>query len=174
MKLHIALLASAMAFGLAACDSSTDADTQADAPAASESTAAPAPEATPAPAHDHGAAAPVETETTSEPAPVTEPAPTDEPAATAPADEAEAAATEAPAATEEAVIIGVAECDTFLTAIKNCINDTIPADQRPEQMKQIDEMVSMWKSLPASAVAPMCKQAHDVAKTTYANYGCSF
>lgn len=157
MKLHIALLASAMAFGLAACDSSKDTDTQTSAPAASES------------------AAP------QTPAPAPTPEPTDAtPAAPAPveADEQEAApaaeTTDAAAAPEADVAIGVKECDEFLTAVKSCINSTVPADQRAAQMKQIDEMASMWESLPKDSLAPMCKQAHDAAKTTYASYGCSF
>ena len=107
----------------------------------------------------------------------------DQPAATpAPASTAAApAVTEqaAPAATADAGDgkIGIAECDDYISKVKACLASKVPEAQRAMFDQAMNTSAQQWKAAIAQpggkeALAAQCKQASDMAKQTYASFGC--
>ncbi|MFK3649910.1 hypothetical protein ACI2IY_15970 [Lysobacter enzymogenes] len=149
MKLKVLFLAAAVTLALAACNK----------PADKPADAAPADAAAPA------ATAPTDA------APAATPAPTDAPAA-APAD-----AAAAPAAAPTASV-GVPECDDYLTKVRACLTDKVPADQRAGLQSALDQSQSAWAQMAATpqgktALAGACKTALEQSKAQYSALGCT-
>ncbi|BAV98851.1 hypothetical protein [Lysobacter enzymogenes] len=149
MKLKVLFLAAAVTLALAACNK----------PADKPADAAPADAAAPAAAPAGDAAAPAAT-----------PAPTD----AAPAAPTDAAA---PAAAPTASV-GVPECDDYLTKVRTCLTDKVPAEQRAGLQAALDQSHSAWTQMAATpqgktALAGACKTALEQSKAQYAAMGCT-
>ncbi|WP_205757559.1 hypothetical protein [Lysobacter enzymogenes] len=124
-------------------------------PADKPADAAPAADAAAAPAGD--AAAPA-------------PAPTD----AAPAAPADAAA---PAAAPTASV-GVPECDDYLTKVKACLTDKVPAEQRAGLEGALEQSRTAWTQAASTpqgkaALASACKTALEQSKAQYSAMGCT-
>jgi len=124
-------------------------------PADKPADAAPAADAAAAPAGD--AAAPA-------------PAPTDA-APAAPADGA------APAAAPTASV-GVPECDDYLTKVKACLTDKVPAEQRAGLEGALEQSRTAWTQAASTpqgkaALASACKTALEQSKAQYSAMGCT-
>jgi hypothetical protein len=119
-------------------------------------------------------------------APVDAAAPADGAAADAPADagatpdgsapvDAAAAAPVAAASGD----LGIAECDSYITKLKACINDKVPEAQRAMFNQQYDAAIEQWRTQATdatqkAALAQACKQAEDQAKASFTAMGCTF
>lgn len=99
----------------------------------------------------------------------TPPAPTD--AAPAPTDAA------APAAAPSASV-GVPECDDYLTKVKACLTDKVPADQRAGLESALENSRTAWTQMASTpqgktALAGACKTALEQSKAQYSAMGCT-
>jgi hypothetical protein len=99
-------------------------------------------------------------------------APANRPATTA----ASPAATTTAAAGEK---IGIAECDDFLTAYENCVNNKVPAASRAQFNSGLATWRKQWHDLAANpqtrgTLAKACKAQLDTAKTSMKSFGCTF
>jgi hypothetical protein len=75
--------------------------------------------------------------------------------------------------------IGVPECDAFLKALETCINDKVPALVRPTFESSLATYKKQFREQslnPAdrAALVTGCKSAHEQARTSFKDYGCSF
>jgi len=75
--------------------------------------------------------------------------------------------------------IGVAECDTYLTAVDNCISTKVPDANRAQLRQAINTSRSEWKRLAENpqtrgTLAGACKTALTNARTQYKAYNCTF
>lgn len=122
----------------------------------------------PADAAPADAAAPAAT-----PADAAAPAATPAPDAAAPAPTDAAAPAAAPTAS-----VGVPECDDYLTKVKACLTDKVPADQRAGLQAALDQSQSAWTQMASTpqgktALANACKTALEQSKAQYAAMGCT-
>jgi hypothetical protein len=87
-----------------------------------------------------------------------------------------------PAATTTAAAgekIGIAECDNFLTAYENCVNNKVPAASRAQFNSGLATWRKQWHDLAANpqtrgTLAAACKAQLDTAKTSMKSFGCTF
>ena len=86
-----------------------------------------------------------------------------------------------PAATTAAAgeKIGIAECDDFITAYENCVNNKVPAASRAQFNSGLATWRKQWKDLAANpqtrgTLAQACKAQLDTAKTSMKSFGCTF
>ncbi|SDY45950.1 hypothetical protein SAMN04487939_102239 [Lysobacter sp. yr284] len=122
-------------------------------PADKPADAAPAADAAAAPAADAPAAAPTDA------------------APAAPADAA------APAAAPTASV-GVPECDDYLTKVKTCLTDKVPAEQRAGLEGALEQSRTAWTQAASTpqgkaALASACKTALEQSKAQYSAMGCT-
>jgi hypothetical protein len=103
-------------------------------------------------------------------------------AATTPAATEAPAATPAPVATETvataAVVTGIADCDTFLSAYEQCITEHAPAEVRDQLAAGISQWKTAWQQMAANdaskaSLPQICKQARDSSAPALQAYGCS-
>lgn len=94
-------------------------------------------------------------------------------AAVAPAAEPVAAA----APTSEAVT-GIAECDDFLAAYQQCLNEKMPEQARPQMAVGFEQWKTSWRDLAANdatraSLPQVCQQSREASKPALQAYGCS-
>jgi hypothetical protein len=87
--------------------------------------------------------------------------------------------TNSSAATNPADKIGVEECDTYLTAVDNCISTKVPEANRAALRQAINTSRAEWKRLAENpqtrgTLAGACKTALTTARTQYKAYNCTF
>jgi hypothetical protein len=74
--------------------------------------------------------------------------------------------------------IGVAECDSFLTAYENCITTKVPEAARAAYKKAITDWRTSWKKLADNpqtkgTLVGVCKTQLETARTQLKSYGCT-
>lgn len=104
--------------------------------------------------------------------PATSAAPTQ---AAAPA-AAPAEPTAATAASE--AVTGIAECDDFLAAYQQCLNDKMPAEARPQMAVGFEQWKTSWRDLAANdatraSLPQVCQQSREASKPALQAYGCT-
>lgn len=75
--------------------------------------------------------------------------------------------------------VGVAECDTFITAYENCVTTKVPEQARAQFQASINTWRTEWKKLadnPQSraTLASVCKTQLETARTQMKAYNCTF
>jgi hypothetical protein len=75
-------------------------------------------------------------------------------------------------------VIGIVQCDDYMTKVSACINDKVPADQRASLTAEAHQMFTTWKEAAANpqhrATLPQaCSITHEVAKEDLARFGCA-
>ena len=75
--------------------------------------------------------------------------------------------------------IGIAECDSFLTAYDNCVSNKVPENIRAQYKTAIENWRTQWKRLAdnpqtRSTLAAVCKQQMETARAQVQAFGCTF
>ena len=75
--------------------------------------------------------------------------------------------------------VGVAECDTFITAYENCVTTKVPEAARPQFSTTITTWRTEWKKLADNpqtrpTLVNVCKTQLETARTQMKAYGCTF
>ena len=75
--------------------------------------------------------------------------------------------------------VGVAECDTFITAYENCVTTKVPEAARAQFKTSITTWRTEWKKLADNpqtrpTLANVCKTQLETARTQMKAYGCTF
>ena len=75
--------------------------------------------------------------------------------------------------------IGIAECDTFLTAYDNCVSTKVPENTRAQYRTAIATWRTEWKKLADNpqtrgTLAGVCKTQMETARTQMKSVGCTF
>ena len=75
--------------------------------------------------------------------------------------------------------VGVAECDTFITAYENCVTTKVPEAARAQFRSSINTWRTEWKKLADNpqtrgTLATVCKTQLETARTQMKAYGCTF
>jgi hypothetical protein len=75
--------------------------------------------------------------------------------------------------------IGIAECDTFLTAYDNCVSTKVPEATRAQYRTAIATWRTEWKKLADNpqtrgTLAGVCKTQMETARTQMKSVGCTF
>lgn len=70
------------------------------------------------------------------------------------------------------------ECDDYLTKVRTCLTDKVPAEQRAGLQAALDQSHSAWTQMAATpqgktALAGACKTALEQSKAQYAAMGCT-
>jgi hypothetical protein len=75
--------------------------------------------------------------------------------------------------------VGVAECDTFITAYENCVTTKVPEAARAQFRTSIATWRTEWKKLADNpqtrgTLASVCKSQLESARTQMKAYNCTF
>jgi hypothetical protein len=75
--------------------------------------------------------------------------------------------------------IGIAECDTFLTAYDNCVSNKVPEAARAQYKTAISTWRTEWKKLADNpqtrgTLATVCKTQMESARAQVKSFGCTF
>jgi hypothetical protein len=75
--------------------------------------------------------------------------------------------------------VGVAECDTFITAYENCVTTKVPEAARAQFRSSIATWRTEWKKLADNpqtrpTLASVCKTQLENARTQMKAYNCTF
>jgi len=75
--------------------------------------------------------------------------------------------------------VGVAECDTFITAYENCVNAKVPEAARAQFRTTMTTWRTEWKKLADNpqtrpTLVNICKTHMENARTQMKAYGCTF
>ena len=75
--------------------------------------------------------------------------------------------------------VGVAECDTFITAYENCVTTKVPEAARAQFRSSIATWRTEWKKLADNpqtrgTLASVCKTQLESARTQMKAYNCTF
>lgn len=84
-----------------------------------------------------------------------------------------------PATSTNAAAIGIAECDSFLTAYDSCVSNKVPENIRAQYKTAIATWRTEWKKLADNpqtrgTLANVCKQQMETARTQVKAFGCTF
>lgn len=90
---------------------------------------------------------------------------------------ASASATAEPAVSADTVT-GIAECDRFLSAYRQCVTAKVPAASRAALQSGLDQWSASWKQMadnPATrdALPQVCAQARSATQASVQAYGCT-
>lgn len=74
--------------------------------------------------------------------------------------------------------IGIAECDSFLTAYDNCVSTKVPEAVRAQYKTAINNWRTEWKKLADNpqtrgTLATVCKNQLETARTQVKSFGCT-
>lgn len=74
--------------------------------------------------------------------------------------------------------IGIAECDSFLTAYDNCVSTKVPEAVRAQYKTAINTWRTEWKKLADNpqtrgTLATVCKNQMETARTQVKSFGCT-
>jgi hypothetical protein len=75
--------------------------------------------------------------------------------------------------------VGVAECDTFITAYENCVTTKVPEAARAQFRSSIATWRTEWKKLADNpqtrpTLVNVCKTQMEAARTQMKAYNCTF
>ena len=76
-------------------------------------------------------------------------------------------------------VVGVAECDTFITAYENCVTTKVPEAARAQFRTSINTWRTEWKKLADNpqtrpTLVNVCKTHLENARTQMKAYNCTF
>ena len=82
-------------------------------------------------------------------------------------------------ATTSATAVGVAECDSFITAYENCVTTKVPEAARAQFKEAVATWRTQWKKLADNpqtrpTLVTACKTQMENARTQMKAYGCTF
>lgn len=105
-------------------------------------------------------------------------APATTPAASGSASAQPAASTASTPAATSTAVTGIAECDDFLNAYRQCVTANVPAASRAALQSGLDQWSASWKQMadnPATrdALPQVCAQARSATQASVQAYGCS-
>ena len=74
--------------------------------------------------------------------------------------------------------IGIAECDSFLTAYDNCVSTKVPEAARPQYKTALANWRTQWKKLAdnpqtRATLVTVCKNQMETARTQLKSFGCT-
>ena len=83
------------------------------------------------------------------------------------------------ASTSAATSVGVAECDSFITAYENCVSTKVPEAARAQFKSSIATWRTEWKKMADNpqtrpTLVNVCKTQMETARTQMKAYGCTF
>lgn len=75
--------------------------------------------------------------------------------------------------------VGVAECDSFITAYENCVTTKVPEASRAQFRSSINTWRTEWKKLADNpqtrgTLVNVCKTQLESARTQMKSFGCTF
>ena len=75
--------------------------------------------------------------------------------------------------------IGIAECDSFLTAYDTCVSSKVPENVRAQYRTAINTWRTEWKKLADNpqtrgTLVNVCKQQMEAARAQVKAFGCTF
>ncbi len=75
--------------------------------------------------------------------------------------------------------VGIAECDTFITAYENCVSSKVPEAARASLKASVTTWRTEWKKLADNpqtrgTLAAACKTQRDATAAQMKAYGCTF
>ena len=84
-----------------------------------------------------------------------------------------------PAIAQTPAPIGVPECDEFLTAYDQCLNNNVPAASRAQVAASITQMRDAWRQAAQNpqaraALGPQCTQMRQQMAQAKTAYNCRF
>lgn len=74
--------------------------------------------------------------------------------------------------------IGVSECDDFLQAFRDCVDNKVPEASRAELNSSMEQQVALWREAASTpdgkaGLGAACAQNRDTMKSALSQYGCS-
>ena len=75
--------------------------------------------------------------------------------------------------------VGIAECDSFITAYENCVSSKVPAASRAQLQEAVKTWRAQWKKLADNpqtrgTLAATCKTQREATVTQMKAYGCTW
>jgi hypothetical protein len=75
--------------------------------------------------------------------------------------------------------VGIAECDSFITAYENCVSSKVPEAARAQMKNAVATWRTQWKKLADNpqtrgTLAAACKTQRDATAPQMKAYGCTF
>ena len=75
--------------------------------------------------------------------------------------------------------VGVAECDSFITAYENCVTTRVPEASRAQFRNSVNSWRAEWKRLADNpqtrgTLVNVCKTQLENARTQMKSFGCTF
>jgi len=75
--------------------------------------------------------------------------------------------------------IGIEECDSYLTAVDNCVSSKVPEANRAQYRQALNTSRTEWKRMADNpqtrgTLASICKTALANARTQFKAYNCTF
>jgi hypothetical protein len=75
--------------------------------------------------------------------------------------------------------VGIAECDTFITAYENCVSSKVPEAARAQLRNAVTTWRTEWKKLADNpqtrgTLAAACKTQREATAAQMKAYGCTF
>lgn len=75
--------------------------------------------------------------------------------------------------------VGVAECDSFITAYETCVSSKVPEASREQLRQAVTTWRTQWKKLADNpqtrgTLAAACKTQLEATRTQMKAYGCTF
>jgi len=89
---------------------------------------------------------------------------------------ASSSASSSPASSDES--IGVPECDDYLRAYRDCVQNKVPEGSRADLNQSMDQSVALWRQAAATpegkaGLGAACTTSRDAMKSALSQYGCS-
>ncbi len=74
--------------------------------------------------------------------------------------------------------IGVSECDDFLRAFHDCVDNKVPEASRADLNTQMESSIALWRQAASTpegkaGLGVACSQNRDTMKSSLSQYGCS-
>lgn len=74
-------------------------------------------------------------------------------------------------------VIGIVQCDDYLSRVDACLRDHVPAGERAAMAAEAHQMFATWKDAAADplqrhTLPQACTITHDVARDDLARFGC--
>lgn len=84
-----------------------------------------------------------------------------------------------PAFAQTPAPVGVAECDSFLTAYDQCLNNNVPAAQRAQAAGAVNQMRDAWRQAAQNpqtraTIGAQCTQMRQQVAQSMSAYNCRF
>jgi len=74
-------------------------------------------------------------------------------------------------------VVGILQCDEYLSRVNTCIHDKVPAGKRAALAAEAHRMLTIWKEAAANpghrtTLPQACSITHELAKEELARYEC--